>query len=243
MKIIAHRGFSGKYPENTMLSFKKAFEAGCDEIEFDVQLTKDNIIVIFHDETIDRITDGTGYIRDYTFEELGKFNVTADFGNKYGFNAIPSFEEYINWVKDKNIMTNIELKTNKYYYQEIEEKTVDMIKTYALEDKVMFSSFNYLSLIRCKELAPHIKCGVLGFKAGIGNPGYYVSKYNFEFYHPYVKDLTDEIVETCNAHGVELNVWTVNDEVDVKKLYDWGCRGVITDYPDVCKNWLKSKEG
>lgn len=243
MKVVAHRGFSGQYPENTMLSFKKAVEAGCDEIELDVQLTKDRVIVIFHDETIDRVTDGIGYVRDYTFEELGKFNVKATFGDKHGFNSIPSLEEYIGWIKDKNVTTNIELKTNNYYYEEIEEKAVDMIKAYELEDKVIFSSFNYLSLIRCKELAPNIKCGVLGLKDGIGNPGYYVSKYNFEFYHPYVKNLTDEIVENCKAHGVKLNVWTVNNEADVRKLYDWGCRGVITDHPDIFKEWLKSQEG
>lgn len=241
MKVVAHRGFSGKYPENTMLAFEKAVEAGCDEIEFDIQLTKDKVIVIFHDESVDRITDGAGYIRDYTFDELRKLNIIASFGDQHGFNTIPSLEEYLSWVKDENITTNIELKTGKYYYKEIEEKTVAMVKEYQLEDRVIFSSFNYLSLVCCKELAPNIKCGVLGFKGGLGNAGYYVKKYNFEFYHPGIDDVTDELVEDCKAHGIELNVWTVNDEEDVKKLYDWGCRGVITDYPDRCKQWIESR--
>ena len=68
MKVTAHRGYSGRYPENTMLAFKKAVEAGCDEIELDVQLTKDDVVVVLHDERIDRTTDGTGYVRDYTYE-------------------------------------------------------------------------------------------------------------------------------------------------------------------------------
>lgn len=243
MKVIAHRGFCGEYPENTMLSFKKAVEDGCDELELDVQLTKDNILVIIHDETIDRVTDGTGNVRDYTFEELRKFNVRATFGDKYGFNPIPSFEEYVSWVKDQNVTTNIELKTGKYYYEDLEEKVIGMIKAYGLENKVMFSSFNHLSLIRCKELVPNIECGVLVLKSGIGNPGYYVSKYNFECYHPDINGLNDEIVENCKSHGVKLNVWTVNDEEGLKKLYDWDCDGIITNYPGFCKAWLKSQEG
>jgi len=236
MKVIAHRGFCGEYPENTMISFKKAVEAGCDELELDVQLTKDNVLVIIHDETIDRVTDGTGNVKDYTFEELRKFNVMATFGDKHGFNPIPSFEEYVSWVKDKDVTTNIELKTGHYYYKELEEKVVDMILKYGIENKVMFSSFNHLSLIRCKELVPNIECGVLVNKRGIGNPGYYVSKYNFE-------GLDDDIIEDCRAHNVKLNVWTVNDEASLKKLYDWGCNGAITDYPGLCKEWLKSQEG
>lgn len=243
MKVIAHRGFCGEYPENTMLSFKKAVEDGCDELELDVQLTKDNVLVIIHDETIDRVTDGTGNVRDYTFEELRKFNVRATFGDKYGFNPIPSFEEYVSWVKDQNVTTNIELKTGKYYYEDLEEKVIGMIKAYGLENKVMFSSFNHLSLIRCKELVPNIECGVLVLKSGIGNPGYYVSKYNFECYHPDINGLNDEIVENCKSHGVKLNVWTVNDEEGLKKLYDWDCDGIITNYPGFCKAWLKSQEG
>jgi glycerophosphoryl diester phosphodiesterase len=243
MKVIAHRGFCGEYPENTMISFKKAVEAGCDELELDVQLTKDNVLVIIHDETIDRVTDGTGNVKDYTFEELRKFNVMATFGDKHGFNPIPSFEEYVSWVKDKDVTTNIELKTGHYYYKELEEKVVDMILKYGIENKVMFSSFNHLSLIRCKELVPNIECGVLVNKRGIGNPGYYVSKYNFECYHPDIEGLDDDIIEDCRAHNVKLNVWTVNDEVSLKKLYDWGCNGAITDYPGLCKEWLKSQEG
>ena len=78
MKIWAHRGYSGRYPENTMLAFKKAAEAGCDGIELDVQLTKDDVLVVIHDETIDRVTDGTGRVVDYTYEELKKFVETIN---------------------------------------------------------------------------------------------------------------------------------------------------------------------
>ncbi|NLP35454.1 MAG: glycerophosphodiester phosphodiesterase [Clostridiales bacterium] len=239
MKVIAHRGYSGKFPENTMLAFKKAYKAGADGIELDVQMTKDRKLVIIHDEFIDRVTDGTGLVRDFTFEELQKFNVNKKFGDKHGFNPIPSFEEYLSWVKNKMITTNIELKTAKYYYEDLEEKVVDMIRTYELENKVMFSSFNHVSLIRCKELIPEIPCGVLTLKGGLGNAGYFANKYQLEYYHPDFRGLTDELVQNCKEYGIKLNVWTVNNEEGLQKLYDWDCDGVITNYPRLCKNWLE----
>jgi len=91
-KNFAHRGFSGKYPENTMLAFQKAVEIGADGAELDVQLTKDGEVVIIHDETIDRTTDGKGYVVDYTYEELSKFNASYIYTGKMGFNKIPTLK-------------------------------------------------------------------------------------------------------------------------------------------------------
>ena len=157
MKVFAHRGYSGKYPENTMLSFKKAAETGCDGIELDVQLTRDGIVVIIHDETIERTTDGTGEVKDFTYDELKKYNADMVFGGKHGFEPIPTFEEYCQWAKDQDLITNIEIKSGVYYYEELEEKTLELVRGYGLEKKVFFSSFNHVSLIRLKELAPDIQ--------------------------------------------------------------------------------------
>ena len=96
VKNFAHRGFSGKYPENTMLAFEKAVEAGAEGIELDVQLTKDGEIVIIHDETIDRTTDGKGFVADYTYEELKKFDASYIYTGKMGFNKIPALESTLN---------------------------------------------------------------------------------------------------------------------------------------------------
>ncbi len=116
-KNFAHRGFSGKYPENTMLAFRKAVEEGVDGIELDVQLTKDGEVVIIHDETIDRTTDGKGLVVSYTYDELRKFDASFKFRGQCGFNPIPTLREYFELVKDKNLVTNIELKTglNEYF--------------------------------------------------------------------------------------------------------------------------------
>ena len=98
MKNFAHRGFSGKYPENTMLAFRKALECGADGIEMDVQLTKDGELVVIHDERVDRTTNGTGNVRDYTLEELQKLDASYIYSEEVGFQTIPTFDEYCRWV-------------------------------------------------------------------------------------------------------------------------------------------------
>ena len=141
-KIWAHRGASGYAPENTMEAFTLAVQMGADGVELDVQLTKDGQIVVIHDERIDRTTDGTGSVKDYTYEELKKFNAAVNFGNVTEFQPIPTFEEYCAWIAETNIETNIEIKTGCYYYEDIEKKTLDMVHKYGLEKRVLYSSFN-----------------------------------------------------------------------------------------------------
>lgn len=238
MKIIAHRGDSGHYPENTMPAFESAAKKDCDEIELDIQCTKDGTLVVIHDETIDRVTDGTGRVIDYTYEELAQFNAAAAWKGKFGTYRIPAFEEYCKWAAGQSLTTNIELKTGVYYYEDIEEKAIELIHKYGLEKKAMFSSFNHVSLLKIKELMPEMPCGALVSETGLGNAGYYCGKYGFEYYHPGYNGLTGEIVENCKKHQIGINVWTVNDFDKVLESERMGCRGVITNYPEECRKWL-----
>ena len=242
MKVYAHRGYSGKYPENTMLAFKKAAETGCDGIELDVQLTSDGQVVIIHDEKIDRTTDGTGNVKDYTLEELKKFNAAASWNGKFGFEPIPTLEEYFQWVKDTELVTNIEIKSGVYYYEELEEKTLALVRKYGLEKKIIFSSFLHSSITLLRKLAPEIPCGALVEYENLGNPGYYCEKFDFQYYHPGMKALTEEMVQSCKEHNIPLNVWTINDMGALEQLYEWGCEGVISNFPGVCRGWLDSKQ-
>jgi glycerophosphoryl diester phosphodiesterase len=237
MKVAAHRGYSGLYPENTMLAFEKAAEAGADEIELDVQLTKDGTVVVIHDESVDRVTNGKGLVRDYTFEELKGLDASALHGGAFGFNPVPSLDEYFSWVKNTGITTNIELKNGVFYYRGLEEKTAALIRKHKLEEQILFSSFNPVSLLTCKKLLPSVPCGFLS--SGIGNAAYFVRSNGLEFYHPPIDSLNDALVDECRAAGVGLNVWTVNDMAGLLRLQKWDCRGVITNFPDVCKTWLK----
>ena len=239
MKVFAHRGFSGCFPENTMPAFQAAEQTGCYGIELDVQVTKDGEVVVFHDESIDRVTDGSGLIRDYTYAELSRFNAAHLWGGKFGFQKIPTFREYCQWTAKTNLVTNVELKTGVYYYEELEEKTVALVREYDIAERILFSSFNHLSIVKTRELAPDIPAGALVEHEGIGNAGSYCAKYGWQFYHPGFKGLTEEEVLGCKKHGIGINVWTVNDMGTLKQMEEWQVDSVISNYPDVCLAYLK----
>ena len=244
MKVMAHRGYSGAYPENTMLSFRKAAEAGTDGIELDVHSTRDGVLVVHHDERVDRTTDGTGRICDLSYAELRQFNAANLWKSRYAPERIPSFEEYCEWAATQDLFTNIEIKTDNTYYPGIEQKTWDMVVKYGLEKKVLFSSFNHFSLTRMKEiLPPEIELGaVVEHESGVKVfPGAYCEAAGFHCYHPPIAALTDENVADCKAHGIKINVWTVNDMAGLEKLYAWDVEGIITNFPSVPMAWLAAK--
>ena len=181
MKVMAHRGYSGAYPENTMLSFREAVKVGCDAIEMDVHETRDGRLVVIHDERLDRTTDGTGRICEHTFDELRQVNAAACFAGKYAPERIPSFDEYCEWASGETVGHNIEIKTDKIYYHDIERKIWATIERYGLEHKVMFSSFNHFSLRRILEISGNaVEVGALVLEDSIGGfPGYYCEQAGF----------------------------------------------------------------
>lgn len=230
-KIFAHRGFSGKYPENTMLAFEKAVEIGVDGIELDVHLTKDNEIVIIHDEDIKRTCDGEGLVKDMTLEELRKYDASATFRGQYGFCGIPTLREYFELVKDTPIITNIELKTGVYEYPTIEKRVIDMVREFGLSEKIIFSSFNHFTVKRCEEIAPEIK---RGFLTGdwLYDFGKYTAERNVQCCHPWHVSLSEEVIREMHESGCEINTWTVNEYADIEKLSKWGVDSLIGNFPD-----------
>ncbi len=238
-KNIAHRGFSGKYPENTMLAFKKAIEVGADGIELDVHFTKDKELVIIHDETIDRTTDGTGEVESFTYEELSKFNAYGRFEGQFDFQKIPTLREYFELVKPvEGFITNIELKTGINEYPGIEEAVLKLIDEFSLRDRIIISSFNHFSVMRFKVIAPDVKCGFLE-ESRIINFGAYAKKYNVEFVHPLYKCLTKDVFEEIYSNGIGINSWTVNDEDSVRFLAQNNVDAVIGNFPDMAGKVLK----
>ncbi|MCQ2479658.1 MAG: glycerophosphodiester phosphodiesterase [Clostridia bacterium] len=238
-KNIAHRGFSGKYPENTMLAFKKAIEAGADGIELDVHFTKDKELVIIHDETIDRTTDGTGEVESFTYEELSKFNAYGRFEGQFDFQKIPTLREYFELVKPvEGFITNIELKTGINEYPGIEEAVLKLIDEFSLRDRIIISSFNHFSVMRFKAIAPDMQCGFLE-ESRIIDFGAYAKKYNVEFVHPLYKCLTEDVFEEIYSNGIGINTWTVNDEESVRFLVKNNVNAVIGNFPDMTDKVLK----
>lgn len=240
-KIFAHRGYSGKYPENTMIAFKKALECGVDGIELDIQLTKDGEVVIIHDETIDRTTTGKGFVVDYTYEELERFDASFKFKD-LGFNKIPTLREYFQLVKDYDIVTNVELKTGINEYLGIEEKVWELIKEYNLEEKVIISSFNHFSVMRMKKIAPQLKYGFLS-EDWIIDAGKYTHSHGVQCYHPRFNNLVPNVIKELKKYNLEINTWTVNLEEDMRYLYSNNIDVIITNYPELAQEIKKEYQG
>ena len=214
-KNFAHRGFSGKYPENTLLAFSKAIEEGVDGIENDVHLTKDGVLVVMHDELVDRTTNGKGYIKDKTYEELAQLDASYIF-KEYGPQKVPTLREYLELVKDTDI----------------EQKVYDMLREFDMVDRIIISSFNHYSVLRMKAIDPAIKCGMLE-ESWLINAGAYVASTGVECFHPFFKNMTPENVAEVKSHGLEINTWTVNEEEDIREMFRVGVDSVIGNYPDL----------
>lgn len=233
MKIIAHRGFSGIYPENTMLAFRKAIEIGADGIELDVHLSKDGQVMIIHDEALKRTTGLDGVISDYTRAELEKISAGKTKNDEFGFTPIPSLEEYLAFMAEhKDKFTNIELKTAPVYYPEIEEKTLELVRKFDLEKNIIYSSFNWLSIERMQRLGTISETGLLFSGMKLYNQAHIIKSLGINYFHPDFNDLTDEIVKSYLDNKVGLNVWTVNEIEDMKVCLSWNIDGLITNFPD-----------
>lgn len=236
MLNIAHRGLKGEYPENTMLAFKKAVEIGADGVEFDVHLTKDKELVIIHDEKLDRTTDMEGLVKDFTLRELKTANASKLF-LAYE-EKIPTLEEYFDFIKEYDFLTNIEIKNSIIDYPGIEEKVYEMIKTYDLKDKIIISSFNHESLVRVKNIDENIKCGVLE-SSRLYKPWDYVKSLDCEYFHPLNFTVNDEVIEKFKENNIGINLWFGISDYDFSQYVKDGITGLITDFPNRVGEILK----
>lgn len=239
VQIFAHRGFSGYYPENTMLAFQKvAEETVADGIELDIQLTKDGEIVIMHDEMLDRTTNGSGWLKDHTLEELKMLSVGVNVKGFFPRQTIPTLREYFTWLKTTKLITNIELKTSYFEYEGIEEKLIAMVKEFGLEDQIWYSSFNHYTVARIKKLMPEAKCGLLT-DTWLMNIGEYAASQGAASVNARIYFCAKEgVAADLHAHNIALQAWTPNDAEMMQELVDAGVDVLITNYPDIAAKVL-----
>jgi len=234
----AHRGASGYYPENTMLAFEKALELGCSGIETDVQMTKDGVLVLIHDEMVNRTTNGAGFLKDYTYSELSKLDAGSWHSKETEGLKIPRVDELIYFLKDKPISINFEIKNGIIRYEGIEEKLINTIYENDIQDRVILSSFNHYSMVKCKEISKEIKTGLL-YMEGLYRPDEYAKFVGADALHPNFYALNMELIQIIKAAGIEINTFTVNDTNYMKYFYQAGVDGIITNYPDKLKKVME----
>jgi len=219
MKIIAHRGARASEPENTVRAMNKAFECGADAVEVDLRFTCDHKLVVIHDDTLERTTNGTGKVSDMTIEQLRALD--AGKGER-----IPELSEALSVAKRYSRPLVIELKEEGMEWQVLEEVTEA-----GLGDKVTISSFIHTSLRNLKEKAPEIKTGVIIASVPV-NPVRLVQDAKADVIFAKYSRITREFIDACVGYeGIEVYLWTVNTIDDLNNAISYGVDGVVTDNP------------
>ena len=208
---FAHRGASKYFPENTILSLKEGIKSGANGLEIDVHKTKDNKLVVIHDEDIQRTFKGKGLVKDMTLEELRNFK-----------------------CRNKNFEDNLECRILTL------EEVLDLIRDINIVLNIILSSFNHESIRICREIDSEIETGLLYYKE-IENVVQYAKKFGANAIHPDLRLVSEELIKEANENNIKVNIYTVNSPIYMRKLIEAGVNGIFTDYPDLLNEIINEK--
>lgn len=227
--VWAHRGASAYAPENTLAAFELAVQHKADGVELDVQKTKDGTLVVIHDETLKRVSGVSGWVRDFTYEELQKLNVNRHFP-QLGPQRIPTLEEVYELLLPTGLTVNVELKTGVVFYPQLEEQVLELTERMGMRGRVIYSSFNHYSLQKIRQICPDAVIGVLYQDGIIGAAAYAKNMIQANAVHPALYNVQyPSFFEECRRMGLGIHVWTVNEEPYLRMLCEHGVDAVITN--------------
>ncbi len=238
--IFAHRGASAYAPENTLPAFELAVRQNADAIELDATLTGDDHVVVFHDDSIDRTTDGQGRIKDLSLAAIRELDAGSFFDESFRGVGIPTLEEVFETVGDKTII-NIEIKNYASPFDALPELIAKLITHHNLADRVLFSSFNPLALNRIHKLLPGIPIGLL-IVPGLGGRlvrSMFGSWIPHQALHPPLQNVSRHLIQNQHRLGRRVHAYTVNHPEDMIRLFEWDVDGIFTDDPLVARQTLE----
>ncbi|WP_164214858.1 glycerophosphodiester phosphodiesterase family protein [Virgibacillus sp. YIM 98842] len=231
---FAHRGSLTEAPENTLPAMQKALDHNIRGIELDVQLTRDNKLVVIHDQELARFNKMfPGYVKDYTLKEIKQIDIGSSFSEEFTGVSLATLDEILE-ILPENILLNVEIKNIPIVYKGIEQAVTDCLKNHKFEDRVIVSSFDHEALKNFQELNPDIPIGLL-FYYRLLKPWEYARYCGLDIYsiHP-MQNWTDrKLIEECHSLGYKVFPYTVNSESRYEQLLDYGVDGVFSNNPDI----------
>lgn len=228
MKTLAHRGLSASFPESTAIAFQQAARLACWGVEFDVHLTKDQQLVVIHDESIDRTSNGTGFVKDLTLAELKNYDFGSWFEAKFAGEKICTLAEVLDIFKDTKHQINIEIKSDIFEYPGIEILVAHAIEKFQQNERIIVSSFNHETIARFQQIQPNINCALL-FASLITNLDDYVQKFDCQAIHiPYYYGMRS-IIQRMIQQGVIVRTYTVNNKKIAQQMEQLGIDAIFSD--------------
>jgi glycerophosphoryl diester phosphodiesterase len=241
-RIIGHRGAKMTSPENTLAGIRQAKKEGADWVEFDVKLTADGHAVLIHDETVERTTDGKGFVRQMTLAELRRLDAGVRFGPAWRGERIPTLVEALALMAELDMGFNLEVKPCPGREAETARVALAEVAAHWPKDRPVpvISSFKPASLEAAREMAPHLPRGYLAETLPPDWPAV-MAKLECTTVHPSWKALTRQQIAAAKAAGQPVLVWTVNEPARARELVAWGADALITDCPALIAAALAAK--
>lgn len=239
-QIVAHRGASGRRPENTLPSFAEAVRADSDVIELDVHLSKDGHLIVMHDEDVERTTNGKGLIREKNLAEIKKLNAGSWFSESYQNTKVPTLKEVLDLLVMRNFrgVLLIELKTDHYHYPEIEMKTATLMTSRLWPFKHWYCSFNIDSLDIIHKLEPDTQLDLI-LSTSDKKVLQALDRPYIEGIHPKI-DWVLKNKATLPDLPLAVRPWTIDDETLVKECVALNTAGIITNFPEKVQQYVKN---
>ncbi|MEZ4704806.1 MAG: glycerophosphodiester phosphodiesterase family protein [Bdellovibrionota bacterium] len=231
-QLIGHRGFPAMAPENTLSSIDLAIEAEADMIEIDVSFTRDKKIVVIHDDTLQRTTNGKGKVRDMNWSVIEKLDAGSWFSEEFEGEGVPLLKDVLEKVALSQMPLNIEIKSESVGSElsgGIEEQVLEMVRREYQLKQVVFSSFSSLAVRRIKQLEPHSSSALILEHELSQDPMYLIQDLSIDAIHMNQKKTTSSHVEVCKQAGLTVRCYTVNDPRRMQDLRNMGVDGIFTD--------------
>ncbi len=241
--MIAHRGFSGRAPENTLAAFSKAIEAGADMIELDVHESKDGELVVIHESDLSRTTSGTGKVGDWMLDELMRLDAGTSFSPEFSGERIPTLKQALDLVRG-HILLNVEIKYDVVRYEIVTEKVLALIHTWQMRDQVILSSFDPRALSHSRKIDPEVKTASLyneQLHRGMG-PVEIMEQVGSVALNLRHDQVTPDTVARCHEHGRPVAAYTVNRPELMQALFDLEVDALFTDRPDLMIEQVKLRK-